>query len=217
MDECDPPSPATQQAGDDPGFVPLDRRQVLFADWTPGNLQAHEENVEVYSNCEEVELFLNGKSLGAKPLPRDASPRNWKVPYEAGTLKAVGKINGKNVATSELRTAGKPAKILLSADQKQLAPGWDDVAFVTATVVDKQGVIIPNASDLITFKITGPGVVAAVDSADNSSHEPFQASERHAYAGRCVAVLKATAPSGKITLTASAPGLGSSSIKLSVR
>jgi beta-galactosidase len=83
--------------------------------------------------------------------------------------------------------------------------------------VDKNGVIIPSASDLITFKTTGPGVVAAVDSADNSSHEPFQASERHAFQGRCVAVLKATAPSGKITLTASAPGLGSASIKLSVR
>jgi beta-galactosidase len=210
-------SAATQQASDDPGFVPLDRRQVLFADWTPGNLQAHDENVEVYSNCEDVELFLNGKSLGAKPLPRDASPRNWKVVFEAGTLKAVGKINSKKVSEFELRTAGKPAKILLSADQKTLAPGWDDVAFVTATVVDKNGVIVPSASDLINFKTTGPGVVAAVDSADNSSHEPFQASERHAYQGRCVAALKATASSGKITLTASAPGLGSSSIKLSVR
>src|ERR1017187_6055638 len=207
-------SAATQQASDDPGFVPLDRRPVLFADWTPGNLQAHDENIEVYSNCEEVELFLNGKSLGAKPLPRDASPRNWKVPFEPGTIKAVGKNKDKNMAAFELRTAGKPAKILLSADEKTLASGWDDVAFVTATVMDAKGVMIPNASDLITFKITGPGVVAAVDSADNSSHEPFQASERRAYQGRCVAVLKATAPSGKITLTASALGLGSASIKL---
>jgi beta-galactosidase len=113
-------SAVTQQASDDPGFVPLDRRQVLFANWTPGNLQAHEENVEVYSNCEDVELFLNGKSLGAQPLPRDASPRNWKVPFEPGTLKAIGKINGKNVAAFELRTAGKLAKILLSVDQKTL-------------------------------------------------------------------------------------------------
>jgi beta-galactosidase len=129
----------------------------------------------------------------------------------------VGKNKDKNMAAFELRTAGKPAKILLSADEKTLASGWDDVAFVTATVMDAKGVMIPNASDLITFKITGPGVVAAVDSADNSSHEPFQASERRAYQGRCVAVLKATAPSGKITLTASALGLGSASIKLGVR
>jgi beta-galactosidase len=105
----------------------------------------------------------------------------------------------------------------LSADQKTLAPGWDDVAFITASVVDAKGVLIPNAGDLVTFKVTGPGVIAAVDSADNSSHESFQASERRAYAGRCVAVLKATAPSGKITLSASALGLAGSSIKLSVR
>jgi beta-galactosidase len=129
----------------------------------------------------------------------------------------VGKISGKKVAEFELRTAGKPSKILLSADQKTLAPGWDDVVFVRVTVVDAKGVVIPNASDLITFKIDGSGIVATVDSGDNSSHEPFQASERRAYQGRCVAVVKATAPSGKITLTASAPGLGSASIKLSVR
>ncbi len=71
----------TQVAPTDPGFVPLNRRQVLFEDWSPANRAAHEENVEVYSNCESVELFLNDQSLGARPLNADASPRTWKVAW----------------------------------------------------------------------------------------------------------------------------------------
>jgi beta-galactosidase len=199
---------------DDPGFVPLDRRQILFPDWTPRNLNAHQENVEVYSNCEEVELFLNGKSLGAKPLPRDASPRNWEVKFAPGTLKAVARNKNRIVAEYELRTAGKPAKILLSADDKKLSPSWDDVSFITATVVDGNGIVVPNASDLISFKVAGPGVIAAVDSADNSSHESFLASERHAYQGSCQAIIKATAVKGRITVTATAAGLASASTTL---
>ena len=200
---------ATANTPADPGFTPLDRRQVLFADWAPTNTAPHDENVEVYSNCREVELFLNGKSLGSKPLNADASPRVWKVAWAPGTLKAVARNDGKVVATDALRTAGKPAKIVLAANHDQLPFDWNAVAFVRATVVDKHGVPVPGASDLVSFRISGPGVVAAVDNADNASHEPFQASERHAYHGQCVAYLKATGSFGKIVLTASAPGLKS--------
>jgi beta-galactosidase len=200
----------------DPGYEPdLQRRQqVLFADWSPAVANPKGENVEVYSNCEQVELFLNGKSLGQKPRPDDDSPRNWTVPFVAGTLRAVGSNAGKVVAAYELRTAGKPAKVVLTPDRNVLTPVWDDVVYVSATVVDEQGVMVPNAGDLITFKINGPGVVTAVDSGDVASHEPFQASERRAYQGRCFAIVKATAGSGKITITASASGLKSTSITI---
>jgi beta-galactosidase len=203
----------------DPGYEPaiqdaLRRPQDLFADWTPTNSAPHEETVEVYSNCQEVELFLNGKSLGTKPLNADASPRVWKVAYAPGTLKAVVRNNGKTAATHELRTAGRPAGILLAADQSKLAAGWDDVCRVTATIVDEHGVPVPGANDLITFAISGPGVIAAVDNADNASHELFQTNERHAFQGRCVAFIKAGAPSGKMIVTASASGLKSGSITL---
>lgn len=200
----------------DPGYEPdLQRRQqVLFADWTPANVNSHDENVEVYSNCEQVELFLNGKSLGEKALPADASPRNWTVPFVPGTLKAVGKNKGRIAASYELRTAGKPAKIVLAADRNLLNAVWDDVVYVTATVVDENGVLVPNAGDLITFKTGGDGVVAAVESGDNSSHEPFQASERRAYQGRCFAILKAARAPGRITIEASASGLRSNSITI---
>ena len=200
----------------DPGYEPdLQRRQqVLFADWTPVNSSSHDEKVEAYSNCVQVELLLNGKSLGQKSRPADDSPRTWMVPFVPGTLKAVGTNSGRVVASYELRTAGKPAAIALAADRNVLTPVWDDVVYVSATVVDENGVLVPNAGDLITFKIRGPGVIAAVESADNNSHEPFQASERHAFQGGCFAIIKATAP-GKITIEASASGLKSSSIIIS--
>ena len=203
----------------DPGYEPaaqdnLRRPQDLFADWTPTNSAPHEEDVEVYSNCREVELFLNGKSLGAKPLNADASPRVWKVDYAPGALKAIAWNNGKTAATHELRTAGRPAGILLAAGQSKLAAGWDDVCRVTATVVDEHGVPLPDANDLIAFAISGPGVIAAVDNADNASHEPFQATEHHAFQGQCIAFVKASATSGKMVVTASAPGLKSGFITI---
>jgi beta-galactosidase len=199
----------------DPGYEPDPRRvQVLFSDWSPRNSAAHDEKVEVYSNCDEVEFFLNGKSLGVKKLPLDASPRSWTVPFEPGAVKAVGRNEGKVVAGYELRTAGKPAKIVLTADRSRVAPTWDDVSYITTKVVDENGVLVPTANDLIVFKVSGPGVVAAVDSGNNSSHEPFQATSRRAYQGFCFAMLKATASRGQITIIASAPGLVSASVTI---
>lgn len=198
----------------DPGFVPLLPSRVLFGDWTPTNREPHQEEVEVYSNCEQVELLLNGRSLGGQWLPYDDAPRVWKVRFEPGVLKAVGRNSGRVVATHELRTAGAPLRIRLSADQPKLSPRWDDVCVVTATVVDSQGVVVPSATNLINFTITGPGAVVAVDNADNTSHEPFQATARRAYQGRCVAFVKATASRGTITVTATAPGLKPDSVSI---
>ena len=203
------PSQATPA---DPGFAALMGGQSQFADWTPANAGAHEETVEAYSNCEEVELTLNGRSLGSRPRNADDSPRVWKVAWEPGTLKAVCRNHGIAAAEHEMRTAGKPATIRLTTDRARLAPRWDDVAFVAATVTDENGIPVPNASDKVAFTVTGSGVLAAVDSANNSSAEPFQASTRRAYQGRCYAMVKAGAERGKITVTASAPGLAAASI-----
>jgi beta-galactosidase len=197
----------------DPGYGQEERHtQVLFSDWTPKNLSPHDEDVEIYSNCREVELLLNGHSLGVKVINADAVPRVWRVPFAPGRLKAVARNHGKTAATNELVTAGKPAKIILSTETRKISPGWDNVAVVRATIVDANGVQIPRANDLITFKISGPGVIAAVDNGDNASHEIFQTNTRHAFQGECVAFVKATAKSGKIILTATAAGLKSGSV-----
>ena len=200
----------------DPGYDPLQERrpQVLFSDWSPRATTPHDEDVEVYSNCEQVELFLNGKSLGTKARPVDDAPRNWKVPFAAGTLKAVGINNGQVVASYELRTAGKAAKINLEVNRKTVTPVWDDVVYVTATVVDDKGVLVPSADEPINFKIAGPGVIAAVDSGNNNSHEQFQTSERRAYQGLCFAMIKAKSAAGRISIEASAPGLESGRISV---
>jgi beta-galactosidase len=199
---------------EDPGFVPIMDRQSQFADWSPIDRDPHEETVEAYSNCEEVDLLLNGMSLGKKPRNADDSPRIWKTKWEPGILTAIGTNHGAIVATYELRTAGKPAKIVLTADRTSLTPSWDDVVFVTATVADRNGILIPDATGLVSFGITGPGIIAAVDNGDNSSAESFQASARKAYQGRCLAIIRGVATRGKITITASSPGLKGASIVL---
>ena len=143
-------------------------------------------------------MLLNGKSLGAKPLDADASPRNWRVAWEAGTLQAVCQ-NG--AARDELRTAGKAAAVVLKVDRPRVAAEWDDVAYVTAEVVDEQGVVVPSAAHEITFAVTGPGAVVAVDNQDIASHESFQGNARSAFQGRCIAIVRASGP-GRIGITA---------------
>ncbi|MGA2798374.1 MAG: glycoside hydrolase family 2 TIM barrel-domain containing protein, partial [Thermoguttaceae bacterium] len=199
----------------DPGFEPLNRRQSQFCDWTPQDSDPHQENVEVYSNCEEVELMLNDKSLGSKPHNADDAPRTWKVAFEPGTIKAIAKNKGQVVANDELQTAGKPAKIVLAADRNKLSTDWDDVCCVTATVTDENGVLNPRANDLISFNITGPGVIAAVANGNRSSHALFQSSPRRVFQGQCTIIVKAAAGEGRqIILSASAPGLGDSTITI---
>jgi beta-galactosidase len=191
------------------GYEPVARRaaRTLFADWTPANPAAHDENVEVFSNCEEVELYLNGRSLGVKPIHADATPRTWQVAYEAGVLRAVGRNQGRDAAVHELRTAGAAAKIVLSTNRGKLAPEWDDVVYITATVVDRIGVPVPGAGIPISFELGGDGSLIAVDSGDVTSLEPFHATVRKTFDGHCTAIIRATAGSGGISVKATAPSL----------
>lgn len=192
----------------DPGYeaVEWQKRQVLFPDWTPGSGEPHDENVEVYSNAEEVELLLNDQSLGKKTTRKDSAPLNWQVPYQPGTLKAIARTGGREVATDILRTAGKPAKIELITDHKTLGTTFDDVASIEVRILDGNGIIVPAADNLIKFTVTGPGKIIGVDSGNVTSTEPLQATERHTFQGRALAILRATTP-GKLTLTATAEGL----------
>lgn len=119
--------------------------------------------IEVYSNCDDVELFLIDKSLGSKTKPADDSPRSWEITFEEETLKAVTKNNGKIVATDVLKTANSPAKIILTADKTQLSGNWDDVSYITAKVVDENGIVCPFVDKLISFNISENGKIVTVD------------------------------------------------------
>ena len=129
-------------------------------------------------------------------------------------LKSVALNGGKVVATEELHTAGKPDHILLTSSRKSLTSNWDDLAYVTATVVDAHNIVVPDAAHLITFKASGPTSVIAVDSSDVTSHEPFQATQRTVYEGRCVAILRGGSQPGHAVLTASSPGLASANLSI---
>lgn len=179
------------------------------ANWTPAAADTSTNaRVQVYSNCDEVELVLNDKSLGSRPKPADDAPRTWELPFTPGALRAVGKNGGKEVVAEELKTAGTPARIALSTDQTALTDNWEDVAFATATIVDANGVPCPYADRLVTFNVEGPGIIEAVDNGNIMSHDGYKALAYPAYHGRCIAIIKSKGGTGKITVRASAEGLG---------
>lgn len=184
------------------------------SDWTPDDPGTYTQaDLQVFSNCDEVELFLNGKSMGVKGRTADnASPRTWTIPYEKGTLKAVARNNGKLVAEQQLKTAGKANKIVVTADKSSLKNSWDDVVYVTATITDENGIALSNADEKIDFEIEGAGVIAAVDNGDLASVEPYQAKSRRTYEGRCIALIKASANEGRIIVKANAENLKGGSV-----
>jgi len=203
----------------DPGYGPIPERypQVLFDDWTPRSLAAHRETVEIYSNAEQVELRLNGNRIGEfQSRPEDLSARVWIVPFAAGTLEAIARNGGREVARDVLRTAGAPAKIKLTAESPSLAPGWEHLDYLEARVVDAHGVLEPRSAVPVTFQLTGPGTIVGVDSADNRSHESFQGNRRTTFEGRCWAIVRG-AGAGPVTVQATSPGLENGSARIAVQ
>ncbi len=187
-------------------------------DWSPTDVDTYDEaKVQVFSNCDEVELFLNDISQGVKPRPADnASPRGWSFTFHTGVLKTVGKNNGKIVATQVLKTAGAPAKIILSTEKKTVGNTWDDVCYITATIVDENNVECLNADNQIEFSVTGAGVLAGADNGDLTATESFLSNKRFSYKGRCIAIVKANAATGKINIVAITSNLKSANLVIEV-
>lgn len=190
--------------------------QPLMADWTPKSLAPQPQNVEVYTNAEEVELFLNDKSLGVQKLHPDASPITYKVPFEPGALKTIARTGGKEVATDVLKTAGKPARVELTADKPNtpLTPDWNDVRYITATLVDADGTRIPDSTTEVSFAVYGQAKIIATDNGDMTDHEAFQASHRRFYDGNVTAIVRGTSTAYKTSITATVPGLPTAALEL---
>ncbi len=170
-----------------------------------------------YNNADEVELYLNGKSLGKKSKVGDDLHVMWKVNYEPGTLKAVSRKGGKEVLTSTVKTAGEPAKIELIADRKNIKADGKDLSFITVKVLDKEGNVVPDAENLVQFKVEGSGFIAGVDNGFQASLEPFKANYRKAYHGLCLAIIQANQTAGTIKLTATSKGLTESQIIITTK
>jgi beta-galactosidase len=164
-------------------------------------------DVWVYTNCDEVELFLNGQSQGTKGKKGDDLYLAWRLSFTPGTLKAIGRTAGKETLVREVRTAGTPSTIVLTPDRQVIAADGKDLSFVTVSVLDDAGTIVPQADNLVTFTMRGEGRLAGVDNGLQTSHEPFKASYRKAFNGLCLAVIQSGKTAGQVTVTASSVGL----------
>jgi beta-galactosidase len=143
----------------------------LLPHWNWPGREGQEIDVRALSNCDEVELFLNGKSLGRQTMKR-ASELQWKVAYRPGTLSAKGTKAGQVVAEAKIETTGAPAAVRLVPDRAILAADGEDIAVITVSVVDDLGRIVPAAANAVAFKLDGPGRMIGVGNGDPSSHEP---------------------------------------------
>lgn len=211
------PPPSNDGAGPAPALptmiaVATPRPMIDIADdWTPADLSPHPETIEVYSNCPSVEVSLNGKALEPKPLPADGSPRQWSVTFAPGEVKA---SCGGAGPSDTLRTAGPPARIVLSSDDKAVGSAFDDLAIVRAQVVDAKGVVVPSSDAAITFAVSGAGRFVAADNGAPTDHTPFASPTRSAWRGKAVAFVRGAGSSGVVTVQASAPGLKNGSLTL---
>ncbi len=172
--------------------------------------------VFVYTSGDSAELYLNGKSLGLKKKEQFQYRLRWDdVIYQPGKLKVVAYKGGKKWATDEVKTTGAAAKLLLSADRSKISADGKDLAFITVTVADKDGLQVPRSKNHIQFAIEGPGEIVATDNGDATSFESFQAPERNAYNGLALVVIRAKAgQTGSITLKAISPDLKPATVKI---
>jgi beta-galactosidase len=166
------------------------------------------------SNCQSVELFLNGKSLGKKTMELN-SHLEWKVPYQPGILEAHGMRNGKQMVT-KVETTGQPVRIRMAADRKLIQADGEDVTVVSVTALDDKGREVPVADNLIRFDLKGMGKIIGVGNGDPSSHEPDKylvgQYQRRLFNGKCQVIVQSVKEAGTLELKASSDGLKEESI-----
>lgn len=192
------------------------RRRNLNPNWA--GQEGQNVSVICYTNCDEVELLLNGRSLGSKPM-NEAFGRvlSWDVPFEAGALTGVGKRAGKAVCQYRLQTAGQAQCIKLSPDTTELTADGKDVCCLTFSVTDAKGVRIPDAENEIMFTVTGPAELIALGNGDPASHQSHQGTVHNVWQGRGLAIIRAKRNAGTITVTANAIGLESAQVTINAR
>ena len=171
-------------------------------------------DIWAYSNAEEVELFLNDKSLGIKKKQGEDLHLMWRVPFIPGILKAISRSQGRQIMIQEVKTAGVSARLLVTADRSMIKADGNDLSFVTVDVVDANGIIVPNAENLVNFQLDGPGLIAGVDNGNPVSHELFKTSQRKAFHGKCLVVVQSGEKAGLIRLRATSEGLSEANVDI---
>jgi beta-galactosidase len=199
----------------------------LFPHWNWAGYEGKVISVIAYTNCDTAELFLNGKSFGAKSyvFPQQGHSKSWNtysgpyiapttsdlhlswdVPYEPGTLKVVGKKGGQ-IITEEVRSTSEPSAIRLSADRKNFKADAQDIVNIRVEIVDENGLVVPTANNAIEFKVEGEGVLIGTDNGNPQDKTQMKSKQRAAYNGLALAVVQSTEKSGNIRLTAVSEGL----------
>jgi beta-galactosidase len=204
-----------QESPTDPGYGAHQEEltQTAFPDWTPALLTSHTEHVEVYSNCRQVTLVVNGHHFGAQPLPANAAPRTWDVNFAPGYIEAV--CVDRPGVRQILRTAGPPEALRLSAEVAAQGTGFDDVSIVRLVVIDANGNPVPGVQVPVDFSIQG-GRLLATDSADCEYEVPFSSAHRTTSDGRAVALVRASS-TGRVEVRVASPGLRSAVLDLSLK
>ncbi len=171
----------------------------------------------VYTNCEEVELFLNDKSQGTKMKGTEDLRLTWRLNYTPGTIKAVGRNQGATILEKTLKTAGQPARLLLKPDRSTIKADGKDLSFITVEVLDKEGNPVPYADNLIKFSVKGNAFITGVDNGDPVSHDPFKADFRKAFYGKCLVVIRSGKYTGKAVVSATSEGLEPASVIINMK
>jgi beta-galactosidase len=187
----------------------------MLPSWSWPGEEGKEMQVEVFSGAERVQLFLNGKLIDEKSTGKDQEFKAvFAVPYEPGTLKAVGLRGGRQVAESILTTAGKATKLKVTADRTVLQADGQDLSFITVEAVDADGRSDLQADQEIQFSMSGPGSIAAVGNGDQRDPDSYQSDKRKLYQGRALVVIRTTRQVGRIELTARSAGLNDGSVTI---
>ena len=187
----------------------------LFPHWNWKGKEGQPIDVWVYSNCDEIELIVNGRSRGRKPMPK-LSCLSWKVPYEAGSIEAIAFKNGQEVLREKHETTGEPVALQLVPDRPELRADHEDVALVTMQAVDEQGRPVPTARNTIRFRIEGPARLLGSGNGDAATREPDTVPVRSLWAGLAQVLVQALDKPGKATLIAESEGLRPAKLELTL-
>lgn len=189
----------------------------LLPHWTWKGKEGQKILVRAITNCEEIEFILNGKSLGRKIKEAGEYFVDLEVTYVPGELIIKGYNNGGEVAQDIQKTAGAPAGIILAPDRKIIDGNGEDVSIVTVSIVDEDGVLVPDADNKVEFEILGNGSLIGTGNGNPMDHDSDKTNYRNAFNGYCIAIVQGTEQTGVVTVKASSEGLATGITEISVQ
>jgi beta-galactosidase len=195
-------------------FTPWAWEPVLDA-WTYPGHEGKPIQVDVYAIDDEVELIINGESMGRKPAGAAVKHKaTFAVTYQPGAIEAIGYTGGKESGRVKLATASDPVRLHLTADQNVIAADIGSIAYIEIAVLDQDGVLVKHGAPEIAVEVSGAGDLIAIGAGNPLSEEPYVGNQRKAHHGRLLAVVRSNGQPGAITLTARSEGLPDAQISL---